>query len=41
VRIVPTPYDPFPARWWTDQDAARNVLLELAKIAFYRLGGRF
>lgn len=41
VHIVPTPYDPFPARWWTDQDAARNVLLELAKIAFYRLGGRF
>ncbi len=41
VRIVPTPYDPFPERWWTDQDAARNVLLELAKIVFYRLGGRF
>ena len=31
VRIVPTPYDPFPARWWTDQEAARNVLQELGQ----------
>jgi uncharacterized SAM-binding protein YcdF (DUF218 family) len=30
-----------PARWWTSQDAAREVLLEWAKILFYLLGGRF
>lgn len=41
ITVIGTPHEPFPMRWWTSQDAARNVLLELAKIAFYRLGGRF
>lgn len=41
VAVVATPYEPFPAKWWTDQDVARNVMLELAKIAFYVFGGRF
>lgn len=41
VAVVATPYEPFPAQWWTDQDAARNVVLELAKLAYYLLGGRF
>jgi uncharacterized SAM-binding protein YcdF (DUF218 family) len=41
IRVIATSYDPFPASWWKDQNAARNVLLELPKIAFYRLGGRF
>ena len=41
IRVIPTSYDPFPQSWWKDQSAARNVLLELPKIAFYRLGGRF
>lgn len=40
-QVLGTPYEPFPARWWTDQDAARNVILEVAKIVFYQLGGRF
>jgi uncharacterized SAM-binding protein YcdF (DUF218 family) len=41
ITVVGTPHESFPTRWWTDQGAARNVLLELAKIAFYRFGGRF
>jgi len=41
IRVIATSYDPFPMAWWKDQSAARNVLLELAKITFYKLGGRF
>ena len=41
IRVIATSYDPFPQAWWKDQNAARNVLLELAKISFYQLGGRF
>ena len=41
IRVIATSYDPFPMAWWKDQSAARNVLLELAKITFYRLGGRY
>jgi len=41
IRMIATSYDPFPQAWWKDQGAARNVLLELAKIVFYELGGRF
>lgn len=41
VMAVGTPDEPFPDAWWRDQDAARNVLLELAKIIFYKLGGRY
>lgn len=41
IRVVSDPKDPFPRRWWTDQDAARNTLLEFAKTAFFLAGGRF
>ena len=41
IRMIATSYDPFPSAWWKDQSAARNVLLELAKITFYQLGGQF
>jgi uncharacterized SAM-binding protein YcdF (DUF218 family) len=41
IRVIATSYDPLPQAWWRNQSAARNVLLELAKITFYRLGGRF
>ena len=41
IRMIATNYDPFPQVWWKDQNAARNVLLELAKITFYQLGGRY
>jgi uncharacterized SAM-binding protein YcdF (DUF218 family) len=40
-KVLATPYEPFPKQWWTDQDSARNVVLELIKIIFYNLGGRF
>lgn len=39
--ILGTPYESFATKWWTDQDSARNVLLEVAKIIHYKLGGRF
>jgi len=39
--VCATPYDEFPDAWWTSQDAARDVLLEWAKIVFYLFGGRF
>lgn len=41
IKVLATPYEPFYERWWTDQDSARNVLLEVTKIIFYKLGGRF
>ncbi len=41
VVVISTPYEEFPDVWWQDQNAARNVLLELTKIVFYQLGGRF
>jgi uncharacterized SAM-binding protein YcdF (DUF218 family) len=41
IRFVATAYEPLPKQWWTSQDAARNVLLEIPKIVFYRIGGRF
>lgn len=41
VLVVATPYEDFPARWWTSQEAARAVLLETAKFGYYLVGGRF
>lgn len=41
VAVVAVPQEKFPDRWWTSQDAAREVLLEWAKIVFYLGGGRF
>ncbi len=40
-KVLATPYEAFPRKWWTDQDGARNVLLEVTKIVFYKLGGRY
>jgi len=41
VSVVATPQESIPERWWTSQDAAREVLLEWAKILFYVGGGSF
>ncbi len=41
VTVTGTPYETFPDDWWRSQDAARNVLLELAKVTLYLGGGRF
>lgn len=41
LMVCATPYEPFPDEWWRSQDAAREVLLEWVKIAFFLAGGRF
>jgi uncharacterized SAM-binding protein YcdF (DUF218 family) len=41
IHVVATPYEQFPGRWWTSQDAARDLMLELTKIIFYLVGGRY
>ncbi len=41
LAVCATPYETFPDAWWSSQDAARDVLLEWAKILFYLGGGRF
>jgi uncharacterized SAM-binding protein YcdF (DUF218 family) len=41
VLVIASHAEPLPARWWTDQEGARNVVLELAKLVFYRLGLSF
>ncbi|MBM3347947.1 MAG: YdcF family protein, partial [Betaproteobacteria bacterium] len=35
IRMLPDPGEPLPRRWWTDQDAARKVLMEFAKTLFF------
>lgn len=41
VIVVADPREPYPPRWWTNQDVARNVVLETLKIAFFLAGGRY
>jgi uncharacterized SAM-binding protein YcdF (DUF218 family) len=41
VLVIASGAEPLPERWWTDQEAARSVMLELAKLAAYRLGVGF
>lgn len=41
VLVVANRHEPLRRAWWRDQTAARNVLLELAKTAYYVAGGRF
>lgn len=41
LTVCATPYETFPDEWWRSQDAAREVLLEWAKLVFYVLGGRY
>jgi len=41
LRVVASRYEPFPAAWWRNQAAARDVVLEVAKTAYYLAGGRF
>jgi uncharacterized SAM-binding protein YcdF (DUF218 family) len=41
VQVFPTPYEPLRTRWWQSQESARSVILEIAKLAYYFLGGRF
>jgi len=41
VLVIASGAEPLPERWWTDQEAARNVTLELVKLVLYRLGMSF
>lgn len=41
LRVVGDTYEEFPEHWWSDQGAARNVVLESAKLFYYLLGGAF
>jgi len=41
LAVCTTPYEAFPDDWWRSQAAAREVVLEWAKIVFYLGGGRF
>jgi len=40
-RMIGSRYDPVPAKWWRDRESARDVLLEVAKLAYFLAGGRF
>jgi len=39
--VVASPYDPYPERWWSTQESARQTILELTKIVFLLLGGSY
>lgn len=41
IRVLASPYETYPQRWWTDQSAAVGTLLEAAKLLYYYLGGAF
>lgn len=41
LQVVPTPYESFETRWWRNQGMTRSVILEVAKLTYYFLGGRF
>lgn len=36
-----TPYERLDVKWWTQQDSARAVIVELAKFVFYAVGTPF
>lgn len=39
--FCPPPYEPWPTRWWTNQQAAAHVIIECAKFLFYFTGTPF
>lgn len=41
VLAVATPYETFPARWWTNRQAAVRVVNETAKFVWHIVGGTF
>jgi uncharacterized SAM-binding protein YcdF (DUF218 family) len=40
-RVIASRAEPFPVKWWRDRDAATPVVLEIAKLAFFLVGGHF
>ncbi|MGH8698119.1 MAG: YdcF family protein [Burkholderiales bacterium] len=41
ILVVASGEEALTERWWTDQESARNVLLELTKLVLYKLGFSF
>ncbi len=41
ILVIGSDAEPLPERWWTHQESARDVLLEVAKLASYKLGFGF
>jgi uncharacterized SAM-binding protein YcdF (DUF218 family) len=41
LAVVSDPTDGPPSPWWSEQDSARAVILELVKIPFFLAGGRY
>ena len=41
IIVVPNTYENSSRRWWTIKNSAEEVILELPKILFYKLGGSF
>lgn len=41
MTVTATPYESFKEKWWTDKDTAINLITEMSKILFYKLGGNF
>ncbi|NBR29882.1 MAG: YdcF family protein, partial [Betaproteobacteria bacterium] len=41
AQVVATPYENFDTYWWRDQNSARMVVLEIAKMIYFGVGGRF
>jgi uncharacterized SAM-binding protein YcdF (DUF218 family) len=41
LQVVGTPYEHFDPLWWRDQNSARAVILECAKLVHYMFGGRY
>ena len=40
IRVVASKYETLDRAWWRDQEDALPVVVEIIKLAFYRLGGR-
>lgn len=41
ILVVASGEELLPERWWTDREAALNVLVEVGKLVFYKLGFSF
>lgn len=41
ILAVGTPHEPFRKQWWTDRTSAVSVVMEVAKLVWYGIGGSF
>jgi len=40
-RVIRSRIEPLPVKWWSSRESAANVLLEIAKLVWFAIGGRF